>query len=87
MNIVGAIFTNVVSRGTAAGLMPVGEVIALSEPWWNRTTNLLIKSFYQSIDFIGFNCLWAAFSGNSRTFPHSFRQQTGNGLACFVKLC
>jgi len=56
------------------------------EPWWNRTTNLLIKSFYQIIDSISLNSLRAAFSGNFRTFPHSFRQQTGNRLLDFCRI-
>ena len=80
-----AISVGVALRGSVAGLLPVGQVFDLNEPWWNRTTNLLIKSFYQSIDFIGFNCLRAAFPGLFRTFPHSFRQQTGNSPLFFRK--
>jgi len=30
----------------------------MNEPWWNRTTNLLIKSFYQSmISLVSTICL------------------------------
>ena len=54
-----------------------------NEPWRNRTSNLLIKSFFNHIDFIGFNILRAAFSALFRPFPDSFRQQTGNNVLRF----
>jgi len=54
----------------------------MNEPWWNRATNLLIK-FLPKHDFIGLYDLPAAFSGNFRTFPHWFRQQTDTGLTGF----
>jgi hypothetical protein len=53
-----------------------------NEPWRNRTSNLLIKSFCQGTDFIRFNILRGHVF---RKFPHfagPIRQQTGNSVMC-----
>jgi hypothetical protein len=69
---------NTIENGKATVFGGPNPLILLNEPWRNRTSNLLIKSFFQDVDFIESNSLrgkvFRKFPDFARLFSATNRQ-------------